>query len=146
MEPWTPMYSHNDIHVNLWLSWAIPLLWDTLQNPRWDISLSSWVIHMLTIPSLSLTVLFFFLVEMLRHPHYSHLCLDRRWWMPSHRDGPKNISPLSEEQIPFLSYLVPCQTFWWTCKLSLWSPCYRWRLSNPKVHRTVRSDYDTLMT
>ena len=49
----------------------------------------------------------------------SHLCLAIKWWMPSHREGPKNISPSSEEQIPLSSYLVPCQTFWWTCKLSL---------------------------
>ena len=35
--------------------------------------------------------------------------------------------------------------FWWTCELSLWSPSYIRRLSNPKFHRTARSDCDTLM-
>jgi hypothetical protein len=100
------------------------LLHDTSQNPRW--SVSSWVMYMLTIPFFFLPVLFFFLVDMFRHPLWqSHLCLARRWWMPSHRDDPKNISPSSEEQIPLLSYLVACQTFCWTCKLSLWSQCYR---------------------
>ena len=75
----------------------------------------------------------------------SHLCLTIRWWMPSQREGPKNISSLSEEEIPHLSYPTTCQTFRCVCKLSLWSPCYRWHLSNPKVHHTVRSEHDTLM-
>ena len=55
-------------------------------------------------------------------PGHSHLCLARWWRMSSHWEGPKNISASSEEQIPLSSYLVPCQTFRWTCKLSLWSP------------------------
>ena len=104
---------------------------------------SSWVLHMLTIPFSLLPVLFFFLVDVFRR--HIHMCLARRWWMSLHREGPKNISPSSKEQIPFLGYLAPCQTFRWTCKLSLWSPSYRWGLSNLKVHRTVGSDYDTLM-
>jgi hypothetical protein len=121
-----------------------PLLRDTLQNPRQ--SVSSWVMHMLTIPFFSLPVF-----VLLSHwsfpasPWHSHLCLAIRWWMPSHQDSPMNISPSSEEQIPLSSCLVPCQAFRWTCKLSLWSPSYRWCLSNPKVHRTVGTDYDTLM-
>ena len=51
------------------------LLRDTLQNPRWDISVSSWVILMLTIPVSSLPVLFFFLVVMFRHPCEQVTCV-----------------------------------------------------------------------
>ena len=81
----------------------------------------------------------------LASPWWSHVCLVRRWLMPSHWEGPKNISPSSEEQIPLSSYPFTCQTFRWSCKLSLWSPCYMWCLSNPKAHCTAISDYDTLM-
>ena len=81
----------------------------------------------------------------LTSPWWNHICLDEQWSMPSHREGPKNISPSSSEQIPLSSYLVPFQTFQWACKLSLWSPCYRWCLKNPKVHHMVRSGYYTLM-
>ena len=72
----------------------------------------------------------------------SHMCLARRWWMSSHREGPKNISPSSEEQSPLSSCPVTWQTFRCAWKLSLWSPCYIWHLSNPKAHRLVGSDRD----
>ena len=137
----------NDIRVNLWLSCDVPFASRYFTKPEVrciGILLSHTPCSLYRCSSLP--VLFFFLVDSVpASPWHSHLCLARRWWMPSHREGPKNISPSSEEQIPLSSYPVPCQTFRWTCKLSLWSPCYRWRLSNPKVHRTVGSDYDTLM-
>ena len=121
-----------------------PLLRDTLQNPVCiGILLSHHHAHYTIAPVTGFVLLSRWRVP--ASPWRSHLCLARRWWMPSHREGPKNISPSSEEQIPLSSYPVTCQTFRWAWKLSLWSPCYRWRLSNPKAHRLVGSDRDTLM-
>ena len=128
-------YEHtNDIRVNLWLSCVVPFALRYLTK-----------LEIYRSPSeLSLCSLY-------RNPHYrfcssfsllcsgipwwSHVCLARHWLMSSQWEGPKNISPLSEEQIPLSSYPVTCQTFRWTCKLSLWSPCYKWRFSNPKAQR-----------
>ena len=138
-------YEHtNDIRVNLWLLHDVPFASWYYTKPG---------MHRYP-PESSLCLLY-------RNPHYrfcssfsllcfgipswSHLCLARRRSMPSHQEGPKNVSPSLEEQIPFSSYPSTCQTFQLTCKLSLWLPCYSWRLSNPKTHHTVRSDHDTLM-
>ena len=71
-EPWTSIL----IPMNTWIifKWGFGyhmlsyLVRDTLQNPRWDISVSTWLILMLTIPVSSLPVSFFFLVDMFRHP------------------------------------------------------------------------------
>jgi len=121
-----------------------PLLHDTLQNPRCvGILLSHTNAHYIVI--LLLPILFFFFVDMFWHPRdivtyvwpYNNGC--------RHTERALRISPSLEHQIPLLSNLVPYQTFRWTCKLSLWSPSYRWCLSNPKVHHTVGSDYNTLM-
>lgn len=132
----------NDIRVNLLLSCVIPFGSRYFTNkPRWDVLVSSWVIQMLT-SYIGLLVTSFVLLSrwhISASTLPSYLCLARRWWLPSHQEGPENIFPLPEEQIPLLSYLVPYQTSRWTCKASLWSPCYRWRLSNPKAHRIVRS-------
>jgi hypothetical protein len=138
-------YEHtNNIWANLWLSCDVPFASRYFTKPR---------VHRYPPESshahyTDILVTGFVLLSRYRvpaSPWRSNLCLARRCWMPSHREGPKNISPSSEEQIPLSSYPVTCQTFRRTCKLSLWSPCYRWRLSNPKAHRTVRSDRDTLM-
>lgn len=133
-------YEHtNDIWVSLWLSCDVPFASRYFMKPGMhQYPLES--IHAHYIKILITGFVPFSRCSVPVSPWRSHLCLARRWWMPSHRVGPKNISPSSEEQIPLLSYLVPCQTFWWTCKLSLWSPCYSWCLSNPKAHRMVRSD------
>ena len=146
--PWTSIL----VPVSTWMifEWTLgyhvmfPLLRDTSQNlGSIVILLSHHHAHYTEILVAGFVLLSCYCV--LASPWQSHLCLARRWLMLSHQEGPKNISPSSEEQIPLLSYLVPCQTFWWTRKLSLWSPCYRWCLSNPKARRTVRRDYDALM-
>jgi hypothetical protein len=139
-----PCEHTNDIRVDLWLSCDVPLALRYFTKPGMhqyppESSHAHYTVILVT---------GFVLLSRCRvsaSPWRSHLCLARWWRIPSHQEGPKNISPSSKEQIPLSSYLVPCQTFQWACKLSLWWPCYRWRLSNPKVHRTVRSDYDTLM-
>jgi hypothetical protein len=138
-------YEHtNDIRLNLWLSCDLPFaLWYFTKPGMLQYPPESSHAHYTFILVTGFVLLSRYRVS--ASPWQSHLCLARWWSILLHREGPKNISPLSEEQIPLLSYLVPCQTFRWTCKLLLWSPCYRWRLSNPKAHRTVRSDYDTLM-
>ena len=122
----------------------LPLLRGTLENPVCiGMLLSHHHAHYIIALITDFVLLSRWLV--LASPWRSHLSQARRLWMPSHRKGPKNISPLLEEQIPLSSYLVTCQTFRCVWKLSLWSPCYRWRLSNPKVHRLVGSNQDTLM-
>ena len=119
----------------------LPFLHDTSQNPGCiSILLNHHHAHYTEILVTGFVLLSRYCV--LASPWQSHVCLARRWLMQSHREGSNNISTLSVEKIPLLSYLVTCQTFWWTYKLSLWSPCYMWRLSNPKAHRTVRSDRD----
>jgi hypothetical protein len=146
--PWTSVLV--PVSTRMILEWTFgyhvmfPLLRDTSQNPGFiGILLSHHHAHYTEILITGFVLLSRYCVP--ASPWWSHLCLARRWLMSSHREGPKNISPSSEEQIPLLSYLTTCQTFRWTCKLSLWSPCYRWRLSNPKAHHTVRSDHGTLM-
>ena len=106
-------YTHtNDIRVNLWLSYAIPFASRYFTKPEVryiDILLSHSHAHYT-----GLLVTGFVLLSRYHVPAslwLSHLCLARWWWMPSHREGPKNISPSSEEQIPLLSYLAPCHTF-----------------------------------
>ena len=125
----------NGIRVNLWLSCDILFAsrYFTKHEVRYiGILLSHTHAHYISLLVTGFTLLSRW--HVLASPWHSHLCLAIRWQMPSHREGPKNISSLSKEQIPLLSYLVPCQNFRWTCKLSLWSPCYIWRLSSPKVH------------
>ena len=145
--------NHGHPYRSLWLhewylSEPLVIMWcylcfAILYKTRWAL-VSSRVITMLTIPLLPLLVLLSrWCVP--ASPWRSHLRLARRWWMPLHQEGPKNISPSSEEQIPLSNYPVTCQTFKWAWKLSLWSPCYRRCLCNPKVHHIVGSDYDTLM-
>jgi hypothetical protein len=121
-----------------------PLLCDTLQNPVCiSILPSHHHAHYTIAPVTGFVPISRWRV--LASPWHSHLYLARRWWMSSHREGPKNISPSSEEQIPLLSCPITCQTFRCAWKLSLWSSCYKWHLSNPKAHRLVGSDRDTLM-
>ena len=87
-----------------------PLLLDTLQNPVCiGILLSHHHAHYIVAPVTGFVLLFRWRVP--ASPWRSHLCLDRRWWMPSHREGPKNISPSSEEQIPLSSYQVTLSNF-----------------------------------
>ena len=147
-EPWTsisiPMNTRTSFEWTFDYHVMFPLLHDTSENP---VSVGILLSHAHAHYTVTLDIDFVLLSRwsVPTSSWCSHLCLARWWWMSSHWEGPKNISPSSEEQIPLSSNLVPCQTFRWTCKLSLWSPCYRWRLSNLKVHRMVRSDYDSLM-
>ena len=84
-----------------------PLLRDTLQNPMCiDILLGHHHAHYTVAPVTGFVLLSRWRV--LASPWRSHLCLARRWWMPSHREGPKNISPSSEEQIPPSSCSYTC--------------------------------------
>jgi hypothetical protein len=133
--PWTyvsiPMSTRMIFEWTFGYHVTFPLLRDTLQNMRCiSILMRHHHVHYTEILVIGFVLLSRFCIQ--ASPWHSHLCLARRWLMLSHQEGPKNISPSSEEQIPLSSYLATCQTFWWTCKLSLWSPCYMWRLSNPK--------------
>ena len=121
-EPWTsilvPMITRMIFEWTFGYHVMFPLLRDTLQNPVCiGILQSHHHAHYSVAPVTSFVLLFRWRVS--ASPWCSHLCLATRCWMPSHREGPKNISPSSKEQIPLLSYLVTCQTFRWTSQLSL---------------------------
>ena len=134
----------NDIRVNRWLSCVVPFAsWYFTKPDVHRYPPESYHAHYTVSPVTGFVLLSRW--HALESSWPSHLCPVRRWWMSSHREGPKNISSSPEEQTPLSGCPVTCQTFRWAWKVSLWSPCYRWRLSNPKIHRTVRSDYDTLM-
>ena len=140
-----PIPTRINIRVNLQLQWAIPVASWYVTNTRGEIYCIPVDEQFVHHASYLITGFVLSRWRVPASPWRSHLCLASRWWMPSHREGPKNISPSSEEQIPLSSCPVTCQTFRCAWKLSLWSPCYRWRLSNPKAHRLVGSDWDTLM-
>ena len=125
----------NDIRVNLWLSYAIHFALRYFTQPEvWyiGISLSHTDAHYTGFLVTSFVLLSCWHVP--ASAWHSRMRLARRW-MPSRRENPQNIPPSSEEQIPLMSYLVHCQTFRWTYKLSLWLQCYIWRLSNPTYRK-----------
>ena len=70
-EPWTslsiPMSTQMTFEWTFGYHVLCPFLCGTLQNPRRDVFVSSWVILMLTILVSSLAILFLFLVDMFRH-------------------------------------------------------------------------------
>ena len=120
----------NDIRVNILLSCDVPFASRYFRKPGMHrYPLESSHAHYTVILVTGFVLLSRYCVP--ASLWHSHLCLAKRWCMSSHWEGPKNISPLSEEQIPLSSCPVTCETFWWAWKLSLWSPCYRWCLSNP---------------
>ena len=109
--------------IKWYLSEPLVIMWyslcfaDTSRNPRCiGILLSHHHAHYTEILATDFVLLSRYCVP--ASPWCSHVCLDRWWLMFSNREGPKNISPSSEEQIPLSNYLVPCQTLWWVCKLS----------------------------
>ena len=105
----------NDIQVNLWLSCEVPFASWYFTKP--EVRCVGVLLTPIQAHYTGLLVAGFVLLcrwHVPATPWHSHLYLERQWWTPSHREGPKNISPSPEEQIPLLSYLVPCQTFWWT--------------------------------
>jgi hypothetical protein len=134
----------NDIRVNLWLSWNVPfaLRYFTKPSVHWYPPESSpcSLYRCSRYRFCSSFSLKCSCIPVTLSPVSGQKMMDAVTMR-----GPKNISPSSEEQIPLSSYPVTCQTFRWAWKLSLWSLCYRWRLSNPKVHRPVGCDWHTLM-
>ena len=111
-------YEHtNDIWVNFWLLCDVPFASWYFKKPvvRYiNILLSHTHAHYT-----GLLITDYVLLSCWHVPAslwLSHMCLPRRWCMMSHLVGTKNISPLSEEQIPILSYQVTWHTFPWTRK------------------------------
>ena len=91
-----------------------PLLRDTSQNPGCiGILMSYHYAHYTKILITGFVLLSRYCVP--ASPWQSHMCLARRWLMSSHQEVPKNISPLSEEQIPLSSYLAT----WWNFPMNL---------------------------
>ena len=67
---WLHEWYSSEPFVIMWCSLCFTILYKTR-----DASISSWVIHMLTIPSSSLSILFFFLIIVFRHPRDIVTCV-----------------------------------------------------------------------
>ena len=129
IDPYTHTNDYSSEPVSL--PYAIPFAsWYCYKTQRWDISASpSSQTQLFTMPVSSLTILFSFLVLVFRHPRDQvTLCLARPWWMSSHREGPKNISPIPGGANPNLELSSPSSYVSdEPVSYRYRSPCYGWR-------------------